>query len=97
MHDLDYNSLDRNQFHDNMWCAAPEKVTEFFSTCDTPWIGYKVLAAGAIPPEDGFKYAFSCGADFICVGMFDFQVIQNANIVHELLNSGINRSRRWIS
>jgi hypothetical protein len=29
--------------------------------------------------------------------MFDFQVIQNANIVHELLNSGINRSRRWIS
>jgi uncharacterized membrane protein YphA (DoxX/SURF4 family) len=96
MHDLDYNSLDRNQFHDNLWCAAPEKVTEFFQTCHTPWIGYKVLAAGAIPPEDGFKFAFSSGADFICVGMFDFQVIQNANILHELLGGGINRSRRWI-
>jgi len=97
MHDLNYNSLDRNQFHDNIWCAAPEKVTEFFRTCDIPWIGYKVLAAGAIPPEEGFKYAFSCGADFICVGMFDFQVIQNANIVHELLAGGIDRPRRWIA
>jgi uncharacterized membrane protein YphA (DoxX/SURF4 family) len=95
MHDLEYNSLDRNQFHDNLWCAAPEKVAEFFTTCSTPWIGYKVLAAGAIPPEDGFKFAFSSGADFICVGMFDFQVIQNANILHELLGSGINRARSW--
>ena len=38
-----------------------------------PWIAYKVLAAGAIHPADGFKYAFQNGADFACVGMLDFK------------------------
>jgi uncharacterized membrane protein YphA (DoxX/SURF4 family) len=95
MHDLDYNSLDRNQFHDNIWCPSSEEVTAFFKKCTTPWIGYKVLAAGAINPEDGFKYAFENGADFICVGMFDFQIIPNANIVSSLLNSNLNRERSW--
>jgi len=70
-------------------------VTAFFKKCKTPWIGYKVLAAGAINPEDGFKYAFENGADFICVGMFDFQIIPNANIVTNLLNSNLNRERSW--
>ena len=97
MHDLDYNSLDRNQFHDNSWCPSPEDVTAFFKKCKTPWIGYKVLAAGAINPEDGFKYAFENGADFICVGMFDFQIIPNANIVSNLLNSNLNRERSWFA
>lgn len=97
MHDLKYDNLDRNQFHDNSWCASPEEVTEFFKTCKTPWIGYKVLAAGSIAPEDGFRYAFENGADFICVGMFDFQVIPNANIVSKLLNSDLNRERNWFA
>jgi len=95
MHDLQYDSLDRNQYHDNMWCASPEEVTAFFEKCKTPLIGYKVLAAGSISPEDGFKYAFDNGADFICVGMFDFQVIDNANIVHNIINSNLDRKRRW--
>lgn len=97
MHDLDYASLDRNQFHDNSWCASPEDVTEFFKTCDIPWIGYKVLAAGSIAPEDGFRFAFENGADFICVGMFDFQVIENANIVTSLLAADLKRERKWFA
>ena len=97
MHDLQYDSIDRTKFRDNMWCASPEKVTAFFEKCKTPWIGYKVLAAGAIHPEDGFKYAFENGADFICVGMFDFQVIPNANIVHNIFNSNLNRKRKWFA
>ena len=97
MHDLKSGGLDRNQFHDNSWCASSEEVTAFFKNCKTPWIGYKVLAAGAIHPEDGFKYAFENGADFICVGMFDFQVIPNANIVHNILNSNLNRERSWFA
>ncbi len=97
MHDLGKGSLDRNQFHDNSWCASSEEVTAFFKKSTTPWIGYKVLAAGAIQPEDGFKYAFENGADFICVGMFDFQVIPNANIVYNTLNSNLNRERSWFA
>ena len=97
MHDLDYNLLGRDQFHDNLWCPSAEEVSEFFKTCKIPWIGYKVLAAGAIRPEDGFRHAFEHGADFICVGMFDFQVIPNANTVTEVLNSGLVRERSWFA
>ena len=49
-------------------------------------MGYKVLAAGAIEPKDGFKWAFENGADFICVGMFDFQIVNDVNICLETLN-----------
>jgi uncharacterized membrane protein YphA (DoxX/SURF4 family) len=97
MHNLEYEMLDRDQFHDNMWCASAEDVAEFFRTCEIPWIAYKVLAAGSIRPEDGFKFAFEHGADFICAGMFDFQVIENANIVYDTLNTDLNRSRQWFA
>ena len=97
MNDLDYGSIDRNKFHDNIWCASSDEVKEFFKSNKTPWIGYKVLAAGAIRPEDGFRFAFENGTDFICVGMFDFQVIQNANIVYDLLNSDLKRERDWFA
>ena len=89
------NSQDHDQQHDNIWCVDAEETAEFFKTCEIPWIAYKVLAAGAIKPEDGFKYAFQNGADFICVGMFDFQVIENANIVYNTLNSDLSRERKW--
>lgn len=95
MHDLEYDSIDRTQYHDNLWCPSAAEVQEFFKTVNTPWIAYKVLAAGAIDPEDGFKFAFERGADFICVGMFDFQIIPNANIVYNTLNSGLDRDREW--
>jgi hypothetical protein len=53
------------------------------------------MAAGAIKPDDGFRYAFGNGADFTCVGMFDFQVIDNANIVYDTINSDLKRERKW--
>jgi uncharacterized membrane protein YphA (DoxX/SURF4 family) len=83
------------QSHDNIWCMDDKAVTDFFSKNTTPWIAYKVLAAGAIKPEDGLRHAFSSGADFACVGMFDFQVIENANIVSGILNSPLDRTRKW--
>ena len=85
----------RNDYHDNIWCASAEDTANFFKTCKTPWIAYKVLAAGAIKPEDGIKFAFENGADFVCVGMFDFQVIENANFAFGILNSDLKRERKW--
>jgi uncharacterized membrane protein YphA (DoxX/SURF4 family) len=84
-----------NQSYDNIWCVNDKAVTDFFKYNTTPWIAYKVLAAGAIKPEDGIRYAFSSGADFACIGMFDFQVIENANVVYNILNSGLERERKW--
>jgi uncharacterized membrane protein YphA (DoxX/SURF4 family) len=87
----------RDQFHDNIFDLFPEQTIEFFKTCTVPLVGFKVLAAGAIKPEDGFRYAFENGADFICVGMFDFQVIEDANLVADIFKTGIKRSRPWYS
>jgi len=67
-------SPSHDQYHDNMFCHNAEETVAFMQTVKVPWIAFKVLAAGAILPEEGFKFAYDSGADFICVGMFDFQV-----------------------
>jgi NAD(P)H-dependent flavin oxidoreductase YrpB (nitropropane dioxygenase family) len=61
---------------------------------EEPWIAFKVLAAGAITPLEGFKYAFDNGADFICVGMYDFQIVDDCNIALDSL-ANVNRVRPW--
>lgn len=86
---------DHNVSNDNIWCMSDKDTADFFKDNPTPWIAYKVLAAGAIKPEAGFRHAFSGGADFACVGMFDFQIVENANIVTKVLNSDLKRERKW--
>lgn len=82
---------------DNIFDLFPEQTVEVFSKITTPLVGFKVMAGGAIPPKDGFRYAFENGADFICVGMFDWQVIENVNLVNQILMSELPRKRPWFS
>lgn len=88
-------SPDHNHFHDNLFCLYPDRTVEFVNKTKVPVMGFKILAAGAIEPKDGFKWAFENGADFICVGMFDFQVVNDVNICLVTLKNMQNRKREW--
>lgn len=88
-------SLDHNKFHDNIFCLFPDQTIEFMKNKTIPLIGFKILAGGAIHPQDGFRFAFENGADFICVGMFDWQIVDDVNITLDVLGNLANRERGW--
>jgi hypothetical protein len=87
--------LAHGAWRDNIFDLFPEKTIEFMGTVKKPWIAFKVLAAGAFHPRDGFRFAFENGADFINVGMFDFQVVEDVNTAIDVLSSLKNRTRPW--
>lgn len=84
-------------WQDNMFDYDPEETIRFMATLEEPWIAFKVLAAGAIKPEEGLKYAFENGADFVCLGMYDFQIVEDVNIALDTLSQIKNRQRPWMA
>lgn len=94
-HHGNYWSAKNPSEHDNIFCHDPEAVREFMAARTEPWIAFKVLAAGAIEPADGFRYAYEGGADFVCVGMYDFQLTNDSNICVDILESSLDRQRAW--
>ncbi|MFC1650566.1 DoxX family protein [Candidatus Latescibacterota bacterium] len=96
-HHTNYWSANSEKEHDNIYCRKPQETIEFMKDQPQPWIAFKTLAAGALKPEDGFRYAFENGADFICVGMYDFQLVDDTNIALGVLNGKLRRQRPWIA
>ncbi len=78
------------------WCGNPDEVIQFMKGVEKPWIAFKVMAAGAIPPAEAFQYAFDNGADHVLAGMFDFEIAEDVKIVSSTLEK-VNRTRSWFS
>lgn len=104
-HSLDYYTAPRPGEtsavgpHDNAWCQDPQAVIDVMAEIKKPWIAFKILAAGAIQPRAAFPFAFNSGADFILVGMFDWQVVEDTKLAKRVINvvAGANskRTRPW--
>jgi hypothetical protein len=95
LHHTNYWSAKVATENDNIWCTNPEETIAFMATLSEPWIAFKTLAAGAIEPKEGFAYALKNGADFICVGMYDFQLVDDVNIALATLQNLPQRVRPW--
>ncbi|MBI2435862.1 MAG: hypothetical protein HYV26_23655 [Candidatus Hydrogenedentes bacterium] len=78
------------------WCRDPQEVIDLMDKVEKPWIAFKVMAAGAIPPPSAFAYAFANGADHVLAGMFDYEIAEDAGIVRDVL-SELDRRRPWRS
>ena len=77
------------------WCASPQETAEFMKSVKKPWIAFKTMAAGAIPPDNAFRYAFNHGADFVLAGMFDFEIAEDAQHARKAIASYAQRDRPW--
>jgi hypothetical protein len=91
-----WSALPGAEWKDNVFDYDPEETIRFMGTLVEPWIAFKVLAAGAIKPEAGLKYAFNNGADFVCMGMYDFQIVEDVNIAINAISQIKDRKRPWI-
>jgi hypothetical protein len=61
-------------------------VIDFMAGIKKPWIAFKILAAGALYPRQAFPHAFNGGADFILVGMFDWQIAENVKLARRVVS-----------
>lgn len=93
LHHHNYPSAKLN--YDSMWCKNPEETITLMKTVQKPWIAFKTMAAGAIPPRDALEFVFRNGADFALLGMFDFEIAEDVKHACEVLAALKERSRPW--
>ena len=79
----------------NYYCSEAAEVGIFMRSIKKPWIAFKVLGAGRMKPQEGFRLAFEHGGDFLAVGMFDWQIRDNVALAQQMLTKGISRDRDW--
>jgi uncharacterized membrane protein YphA (DoxX/SURF4 family) len=94
-HQDKYWSYRHPEERDNKYCYNLADTVAFMNQRDEPWIAFKVMAAGSLRPREAFHHAFENGADFICAGMYDFQIVEDSNITVESLAAAQQRTRRW--
>jgi hypothetical protein len=76
---------------------SAKMVKEYMASVKVPFVGFKTLAAGRVQPADALAWSFENGCDAVLVGMYDFQVANNANMTKKILQdrASIKRTRGW--
>jgi len=76
---------------------AAKAVIDAMASVKVPWIGFKVLAAGRVSPNQAFTECYKNGCDGLLVGMYDFQVAAGANLTKKILQEKdkLGRTRPW--
>jgi len=83
-------------WRDNNWCRDPKALMDLFEKRPEPWIAFKTMAAGAVHPRQAIPFVFNGGADAACMGMFDFQVVEDVNLATDAFAKGFkDRKRAW--
>ncbi len=95
LHTHDYWSATAPTWHDNMYCFDPQETIRYMETLPQPWIAFKTLAAGSLHPGQAFPWCYQNGADFLCVGMYDFQVVDDVNLAIDAHSGARDRKRPW--
>lgn len=73
-----------------------QEVFDYMATRPEPWIAFKVLGAGIEHPRTAFPAVYKGGADVICCGMYDYQVVEDVNIANKVFEKGLpERKRPW--
>ena len=95
LHHHNYPTANLN--YDSSWCRDPQRVIDVMAKVEKPWISYKIMAAGAIPPRDALEYVFTNGADFTLMGMFDYEIDEDTRLLNEVLEmeNVKSRARKW--
>ena len=95
-HSLDYPAATLKTRCNNIWCVDPVAAAAYMKTRPEPWIAFKVLGAGIEHPREAFPVAYKGGADFICCGMYDYQVVEDVNVANDIFANGLpSRPRPW--
>lgn len=80
------------------WCKDPKALADLMLKVKKPWIAFKIMAAGAIPPKNAFQWAFEGGGDHILIGMFDWQIAEDVALARTAYEkSKEKRQRPWCS
>jgi len=83
--------------HVGYWDRDPAATAAFMAGVDKPWIAFKTMAAGTIPPDSAFEFVYENGADFVFAGMFDYEIAGDVEIAAAILNAKLanGRARPW--
>ena len=76
----------------------PEETIRFMATLlKNPGSVSKFWPPEQLLPKSGLKYAYKNGADFVCLGMYDFQIVEDVNIALDALAKAQERPRPWMA